>query len=136
MYIKRICFQKKKKEIKIGIIGAWSDKVQISEPSEALPPTQDIPCLWWQERGSHLEALPGGHGHTQPRGCKAKGWPRTCLKQSTISTLASPEIFWNRSPFCPPFQIRPRDTDTKRHRQRSEVPSGPCSVWKSTHGRL
>lgn len=51
MYIKRICFPKKK-EIKIGIIGAWSDKVQISEPTEALPPTQDIPWLWWQERGS------------------------------------------------------------------------------------
>lgn len=79
MYIKGIFFLKKGKK-HWHFFGAWSDKVQISEPSEALSPTQDMPCLWWQKRGSHLEALPGVHGYTQPRVCEAKGWPQTCLK--------------------------------------------------------
>lgn len=52
MYIKRNFFLIKKKKRKNWHFGAWSNKVQISEPSEALPPAQDIPSLWWQERGS------------------------------------------------------------------------------------
>lgn len=51
MYIKGIFFLKERNIGIFFLFGAWSDKVQISEPSEALPPTQDIPCLWWQKTG-------------------------------------------------------------------------------------
>lgn len=68
MYIKRIFFLKRKKNWHFG---AWSNKVQISEPSEALLPTRDIPSLGWQERVPHwrlgLDA--------QLWNSKAKGWP-------------------------------------------------------------